>query len=180
MSGPPPPYPGEKGQEAGYPPQPQGYGQPPPPQGYPQGGYGQPQPYGHPGYAGGYPAQPGYGQPQQGYGQPQPGYGPPPPQGYGGQQQQGHTTVVVGQPTTTVLVQQFREAPVNTSCPHCHAQVITATQYETGTFAWIICLVLCIVGCWPCCLIPFCVDGCKDVTHSCPNCKQVISRWNRM
>nr|AHI17292.1 lipopolysaccharide-induced TNF factor 2-c [Mytilus galloprovincialis] len=147
MSGPPPPYPGEKGQEAGYPPQPQGYGQPPPPQGYPQA------------------AQPGYGQPQQ---------------GYGGQQQQGHTTVVVGQPTTTVLVQQFREAPCNTACPHCRAQVITATQYETGTFAWIICLVLCIVGCWPCCLIPFCVDGCKDVTHSCPNCKQVISRWNRM
>ncbi|CAG2247341.1 unnamed protein product [Mytilus edulis] len=126
------------GQEAGYPPQPQGYGQPPPPQGYPQGGYGQPQPYGHP-------AQPGYGQPQQGYGQPQPGYGPP-QQGYGGQQQQGHTTVVVGQPAATVLVQQFREAPVNTSCPHCRAQVITATQYETGTFAWIICLVLCIVG----------------------------------
>ncbi|XP_052071642.1 cell death-inducing p53-target protein 1 homolog isoform X4 [Mytilus californianus] len=164
MSGPPPPYPGEKGQEAGYPPQPQqGYGQPPPPQGYPQAGYGQPQPYGHP-------AQPGYGPPQQGYGQPQQGYA----------QQQAHTTVVVGQPTATVLVQQFREAPVNTACPHCRAQVITATQYETGTFAWIICLVLCIVGCWPCCLIPFCVDGCKDVTHSCPNCKQVISRWNRM
>ena len=75
-------------------------------------------------------AQPGYGQPQQQFGQ---------------QQQQAHTTVVVGQPQT-VLVQQFREAPVNTQCPHCHAQVITATQYETGTFAWIICLVLCIVG----------------------------------
>ncbi|XP_076073539.1 uncharacterized protein LOC143045110 isoform X3 [Mytilus galloprovincialis] len=173
MSGPPPPYPGEKGQEAGYPPQPQGYGQPPPPQGYPQAGYGQPQPYGHP-------AQPGYGQPQQGYGQPQPGYGQP-QQGYGGQQQQGHTTVVVGQPTTTVLVQQFREAPCNTACPHCRAQVITATQYETGTFAWIICLVLCIVGCdLGCCFIPFCVDGCKDVIHTCPSCRQVISRWNRM
>ncbi|XP_052071643.1 cell death-inducing p53-target protein 1 homolog isoform X5 [Mytilus californianus] len=154
MSGPPPPYPGEKGQEAGYPPQPQqGYGQPPPPQGYPQA------------------AQPGYGPPQQGYGQPQQGYA----------QQQAHTTVVVGQPTATVLVQQFREAPVNTACPHCRAQVITATQYETGTFAWIICLVLCIVGCdLGCCFIPFCVDGCKDVIHTCPSCRQTISRWNRM
>ena len=150
MSGPPPPYPGGKGQEAAY-------TQPPPPQGY---------------------AQPQQQVPQQGYPQQaQPGYGQPQPQ-YG--QQQASTTVVVGQPQT-VLVQQFREAPVNTQCPHCHAQVITATQYETGTFAWIICLVLCIVGCdLGCCFIPFCVDGCKDVNHSCPNCRQTISRWNRM
>ncbi|XP_021374460.1 cell death-inducing p53-target protein 1 homolog isoform X10 [Mizuhopecten yessoensis] len=138
MSAPPPPYPGTKGQESGYP------AQPPPPQGY---------------------AQP-YGAPPQG----QPGYS----------QQQGQTTVVVAQPAVTV-VQQFRESPVHTRCPHCQAEVVTATQYETGTFTWIICLVLCIVGCdLGCCFIPFCVDGCKDVAHSCPNCRTVISRYNRM
>ncbi|XP_033751132.1 cell death-inducing p53-target protein 1 homolog isoform X13 [Pecten maximus] len=117
-----------------------------------------------------YPAQP-YGQPAQPYGQPgQPGY----------PQQQGQTTVVVAQPAVTV-VQQFRESPVHTRCPHCQAEVVTATQFETGSFTWIICLVLCIVGCdLGCCFIPFCVDGCKDVTHSCPNCKTVISRYNRM
>ncbi|XP_060063400.1 cell death-inducing p53-target protein 1 homolog isoform X3 [Ylistrum balloti] len=146
----PPPYPG-KGQEAG---------QPYPAQPPPQGGYGQP--YGAPPPAA-YPAQP-YGQPGQ------PGY----------PQQQGQTTVVVAQPAVTV-VQQFRESPVHTRCPHCQAEVVTATQFETGTFTWIICLVLCIVGCdLGCCFIPFCVDGCKDVTHSCPNCKTVISRYNRM
>ncbi|XP_060063398.1 cell death-inducing p53-target protein 1 homolog isoform X1 [Ylistrum balloti] len=154
----PPPYPG-KGQEAG---------QPYPAQPPPQGGYGQP--YGAPPPAA-YPAQP-YGQPGgHPYGQPgQPGY----------PQQQGQTTVVVAQPAVTV-VQQFRESPVHTRCPHCQAEVVTATQFETGTFTWIICLVLCIVGCdLGCCFIPFCVDGCKDVTHSCPNCKTVISRYNRM
>ncbi|XP_069123876.1 cell death-inducing p53-target protein 1 homolog isoform X11 [Argopecten irradians] len=160
MSAPPPPYPG-KGQEAGYPaqpPPPQGYGQPygaPPPAAYPAQPYGQPAPYGQPVYIN-YPGQPGY------------------------PQQQGQTTVVVAQPAVTV-VQQFRESPVHTRCPHCQAEVVTATQFETGTFTWIICLVLCIVGCdLGCCFIPFCVDGCKDVTHSCPNCKTVISRYNRM
>ncbi|XP_021374458.1 cell death-inducing p53-target protein 1 homolog isoform X8 [Mizuhopecten yessoensis] len=147
MSAPPPPYPGTKGQESGYP------AQPPPPQGYAQ-------PYGAPPQ--GYPAQP-YGQPGQ------PGYS----------QQQGQTTVVVAQPAVTV-VQQFRESPVHTRCPHCQAEVVTATQYETGTFTWIICLVLCIVGCIPCCVIPFCVDGCKDVIHTCPNCHQSVSRYSRM
>ncbi|XP_021374453.1 cell death-inducing p53-target protein 1 homolog isoform X3 [Mizuhopecten yessoensis] len=161
MSAPPPPYPGTKGQESGYP------AQPPPPQGYAQ-------PYGAPPQ--GYPAQP-YGQPGQPYGQPAP-YGQPGQPGYS--QQQGQTTVVVAQPAVTV-VQQFRESPVHTRCPHCQAEVVTATQYETGTFTWIICLVLCIVGCdLGCCFIPFCVDGCKDVAHSCPNCRTVISRYNRM
>lgn len=150
MSQPPPPYPGKGPEPGAYPPQGQA-----PPQGYAQ-------PYGQPAYG-----QPPYGQP---YGQPvQPGYA-----------QQGQTTVVLAQPAVTV-VQQFREAPVHTRCPHCQAEVVTATQYETGTFAWIICLVLCLVGCdLGCCLIPFCVDGCKDVVHTCPNCRHQISRYNRM
>ncbi|XP_061181805.1 cell death-inducing p53-target protein 1-like isoform X1 [Saccostrea echinata] len=155
----PPPYPGNptKGPEPGYPPP----GQAPPMQGYSQ-------PYGQPAQPGGYPQQP-YGQPA--YGQ-YAGYGQP--QGY------GQTTVVVAQPALT-MVQQFRETPVHTRCPHCQAEVVTATSYETGTFAWIICLVLCLVGCdLGCCFIPFCVDGCKDVTHSCPNCRQVVGRYNRM
>ncbi|XP_033751147.1 LITAF domain-containing protein-like isoform X15 [Pecten maximus] len=133
-----------------------------------------PPPYPGKGQEAGYPAQP---PPPQGYGQP---YGAPPPAGQPGYpQQQGQTTVVVAQPAVTV-VQQFRESPVHTRCPHCQAEVVTATQFETGSFTWIICLVLCIVGCIPCCIIPFCVDGCKDVIHTCPSCHQTISRYSRL
>ncbi|KAL8573745.1 hypothetical protein ACOMHN_019019 [Nucella lapillus] len=178
MSGPPPPYPGAEGAypppNPGYPgpydakmgaPPPAAYGAPPPPGSYPA--YGAPPP------PGSYPGQPAYGQPPYGqpaYGQPvQPGYGP-----------SGQTTVVVTQPALAV-VQTFRESPVHTRCPHCQAEVVTGTQYETGTFTWIICFILCLVGCdFGCCLIPFCVDGCKDVIHSCPNCRQQVARWSRM
>ncbi len=65
----------------------------------------------------------------------QPAYGQPP------------GAVIVTQPmVTTTVVQQFRESPVQTVCPHCQAQIVTATQYETGTFTWLICAVVCLVG----------------------------------
>ncbi|XP_046339167.1 cell death-inducing p53-target protein 1-like isoform X3 [Haliotis rufescens] len=164
MSGPPPPYPGGPAypiDNKGVPP-PGQYPPPgPPPPGYPaQPGYPQQpgQPYGVPGYH-------GYSQPGQ-------------PGGY--PQGQASTTVVVQQPTIAV-VQQFREAPVQTQCPHCAAQIVTATHYDNGTFTWVICLILCLVGCdFLCCLIPFCMDGCKDVIHTCPNCKAMVARWSRM
>jgi len=34
--------------------------------------------------------------------------------------------------------------------------------------------------CWCCCFIPFCIDGCKDVTHTCPNCQHVVGHYNRL
>ncbi|BFZ18096.1 hypothetical protein BsWGS_21135 [Bradybaena similaris] len=167
-SGPPPPYPGtdSKGNQA------YGYGAPQPPQaGYPMGGYPPPQP-GYPP-----PSQPGYPPPSQpGYPPSQAGY--PPAQGYAYTGQ--NTTVVVSQPPLT-LVQTFGSVPVRTCCPHCKADIITATHFESGTFSWVVCFVLCLVGCvLGCCLIPFCVESCQDVVHTCPNCHQHIARWNRM
>ncbi|XP_052264418.1 cell death-inducing p53-target protein 1 homolog isoform X3 [Dreissena polymorpha] len=149
----PPPYPGNE------------KGMPPPNPAYPQQA---------PGYApqyGGYAPQYG-GYPQQGPGHPQQGY----PAQYG----QQATTVVVAQPAYTV-VQHFRESPVRIKCQFCQADIVTSTYYETGTLTWVACFVIAIVGCWiGCCLIPFCMDACKDVVHQCPNCNQQVGRYNRM
>ncbi|XP_052791283.1 LITAF domain-containing protein-like isoform X2 [Mya arenaria] len=139
-----------------------------------------PPPY--PGNEKGMPPPPNPAYPQQqgpaAYPQQQQGY----PGGQYGQQQYGQqgTTVVVSQPAYTV-VQHFRESPVRIKCQFCQADVVTSTFYETGTLTWVACFVIAIVGCWiGCCLIPFCMDACKDVVHQCPNCNQQVGRYNRM
>ncbi|KAK7507369.1 hypothetical protein BaRGS_00001304 [Batillaria attramentaria] len=126
-----------------------------------------------------YPPNPNAPQPAY-YSQPQGhGYSYNQPGAYG-HQGGGATTVVVHQPTVAV-VQSFRQVPVRTRCPACQAEITTSTHYEVGTLTWIICVIVCLIGCYlGCCLIPFCVDGCKDVVHSCPNCRTQVARWSRM
>lgn len=75
----------------------------------------------------------------------QPGGYPPQPKSTGyGSQQSNPTVVVTGQPT--VLIQQFREAPVRTHCQSCGADILTSTHYETGTMTWVVAGVMCIIG----------------------------------
>ncbi|XP_062610125.1 lipopolysaccharide-induced tumor necrosis factor-alpha factor homolog [Saccostrea cucullata] len=91
-------------------------------------------------------------------------------------------------PATTVVmhhhqpnIHMFRELPVRMRCQYCSAEITTSTTYETGTLTWVIAGILLLFGLWlGCCLIPFCVDGCKDVVHRCPSCQQVVGKFNRM
>ena len=47
----------------------------------------------------------------------------------------------------------------------------TTSIKETGVF---------VVRLWlGCCLIPFCLDSCKDVVHICPNCRATVGRYSR-
>lgn len=127
------------------------------------------------------PPSQGYPAPQGGYAPPpgqQPGYAPPPGPPAGYPPPQGVT--VVAQPVAVVACQSMRECPVRVSCPSCRADVMTATTFETGTMTWLLVGILCIIGCWPCCLIPFCVEGCKDVIHTCPNCQAQVGVYRRM
>lgn len=56
------------------------------------------------------------------------------------------SVTVITQPGIMIAGQQFREHPVRTKCPACQAEVMTSTSFETGTFAWVIALVLCLFG----------------------------------
>ncbi|XP_026159511.1 lipopolysaccharide-induced tumor necrosis factor-alpha factor homolog isoform X2 [Mastacembelus armatus] len=80
-----------------------------------------------------------------------------------------------------IVVQQLpADAPGQMMCPHCQSNVVTTIKYNVGMLTWIICGVLGVLMCWPCCLIPFCVKDCKDVEHSCPTCHAVLHIHKRM
>jgi len=185
----PPPYPAD-GKGYGAPPgaPPPGYAPQPgaPPQGYPPAQPGYP-PAAQPGYPPaqqGYPpAQPGYPPAQPGYPPAQPGY-PPAQPGYQAANPgytTNTTTIITAQPAVvTTRAVAFYEHPVSMVCPSCQAQVVSSVQYDVGTFAWLLCLLMAFFGFWICCFIPFCVDSCKDAIHNCPNCHVQLGVYRRM
>ncbi|CAB1428218.1 unnamed protein product, partial [Pleuronectes platessa] len=74
-----------------------------------------------------------------------------------------------------VVVQQLpTEAPGQMLCPRCQTTVLSQTEYKNGMLTWLICGILGFFLCWFCCFIPFFVDACKDVEHTCPVCRTVL------
>ncbi|XP_026080069.1 lipopolysaccharide-induced tumor necrosis factor-alpha factor homolog isoform X1 [Carassius auratus] len=102
----------------------------------------------------------------------------PPPYGF------GQPTVIV-QPTMGPVVAQMgvvnlTDTPGRITCPHCMTDIITETEYINGLLTWLICGTLGFFLCWLCCFIPFCVDACKDVKHTCPNCKNILRIYKHL
>ncbi|UJR17496.1 hypothetical protein I4U23_004391 [Adineta vaga] len=65
--------------------------------------------------------------------------------------------------------------PVQCVCWNCKKQIVTRTEKKNGLVTWLGCGGLILFGCvFGCCLIPFCVDACKDTIHMCPNCNTIL------
>ncbi|MEE6510635.1 hypothetical protein FKM82_030662 [Ascaphus truei] len=129
------------------------------------------------------PQNPGY--PEMSAPYPQPagvGGSYPPPPAYGMGPPQPQPTVIMAPVTSVVMVgSSFGDTPTRTTCPVCHQTIVTRTVYTAGLLTWLIFGLLLLFGCWlGCCLIPFCVDSCKDVDHYCPNCNHHLSKYKRM
>lgn len=58
---------------------------------------------------------------------------------------------------------------------------MTGQRFVNGMLTWLaVGGIAFFGGIFGCCLIPFCIDGCKDVEHVCPNCKAVVGVYRRM
>merc|ERR1711971_1395827 len=137
----------------------------------------------------GYPPPPQQGYPpppQQGFAPPQQGYVPPPQQGYVPPPQQPQQPVVVQvqhNSAPPVARTRFEKFPMAMTCPHCQANITTATTTRSGGCAWLTGLgILFLSGgfCCPCAFIPCCIDDFKDFIYSCPSCNRELGSFQRL
>jgi len=122
-------------------------------------------------------APPPYAGPNLGFqpppGQYPPGHYPPPP--HGGPPPPEQQTVIV---TTISHPAQVGSDPMRLTCPHCHANIVSAVETEANTKTHLFALLLCLFGCWPCCCIPYCMDSCQSKKHTCPNCGAYLGTYS--
>ena len=69
----------------------------------------------------------------------------------------------------------FGADPAIVTCPSCHQNVRTKIKKTAKAEAWVWSSMLCILGCQLCCWIPFVIDSCYEVKHTCPNCRTTIA-----
>lgn len=90
-------------------------------------------------------------------------------------QQQPQQVVVVQQQAVPMTNARIARRPCILFCPMCKKNVQTSCRFCTSTGTWVIVGGLCIVGCVPCCLIPFCMNSLKKAQHFCTVCQAFIA-----
>ena len=79
---------------------------------------------------------------------------------------------------TTVPFLPYGSQPNLVICNECVQQVLTETKATPGFITYCISCLLCLI-CPLCAFIPCCFDDCQDIEHYCPNCKKLLSTYNR-
>ncbi|KAL7736092.1 hypothetical protein ACLKA6_003828 [Drosophila palustris] len=64
--------------------------------------------------------------------------------------------------------------PTLVRCPSCRNDVFTTVLTTPTGRTHMFALLLCLVGCWPCVCIPYCMDSCKASNHYCPVCNAFV------
>ena len=52
--------------------------------------------------------------------------------------------------------------PIEVTCIHCGQHGLTHVDMHVGKYAWCLCLIMCLIGFWPCMFIPFCVTAMNE------------------
>ncbi|XP_049887314.1 lipopolysaccharide-induced tumor necrosis factor-alpha factor-like isoform X2 [Pectinophora gossypiella] len=82
-------------------------------------------------------------------------------------------------PAQTIATGPVLLGPENTvtTCPFCHASVMTAIKYTTTTRTHITALLYCLICC--CCCIGYCSNSAKNTDHFCPNCQRYLGTYEK-
>ncbi|XP_034232719.1 lipopolysaccharide-induced tumor necrosis factor-alpha factor homolog [Thrips palmi] len=79
-------------------------------------------------------------------------------------------------PPTTIVFTSLGRDRSYTMCHHCNAQVMTETTESHKCLAHFFCCIL-MFSCPCCCCLPYCMDSCKVVKHTCPNCHEELGTY---
>uniref|UniRef100_A0AAQ5YSH5 LITAF domain-containing protein n=1 Tax=Amphiprion ocellaris TaxID=80972 RepID=A0AAQ5YSH5_AMPOC len=84
-------------------------------------------------------------------------------------------------PAVILDVDNLPPHPCRTQCPECRQFIMTETFTSVSSLTWLACLMTALIGCVAgCCLIPFCVDSFKSITHKCPKCSTSIKTLKKL
>ncbi|KAG7455685.1 hypothetical protein JOB18_040932 [Solea senegalensis] len=93
----------------------------------------------------------------------------------------------IGDPPTTPApkvildMDNLPPCPCKTRCPECGQYITTVTRTSISSFTWQACFITALIGCVAgCCLIPFCFDTFKSITHKCPKCRTSIGTIKKL
>ncbi|XP_055837333.1 lipopolysaccharide-induced tumor necrosis factor-alpha factor homolog [Episyrphus balteatus] len=69
--------------------------------------------------------------------------------------------------------------PCLVTCPSCHQEQMSTVRMEAATKTHLLAAVLCLVGCFCCVCVPYCVDSCKNANHYCSKCDAYLGVYNK-
>ncbi|CAD7076765.1 unnamed protein product [Hermetia illucens] len=78
----------------------------------------------------------------------------------------------------TVVITPVGPHPVYVTCPSCRQYTLTRMEYEPSSKTHLMAALLCLVGCFICACLPYCMDSCMNGNHYCSNCGAFIGTYS--
>ncbi|KAJ8724900.1 hypothetical protein PYW07_015858 [Mythimna separata] len=91
------------------------------------------------------------------------------------------TGAYIVQPTpyalAMVIGNQMGPEPMSITCPSCKEVIVTRIEARANTKTHTCAFVLCFMCCWPCVILPYFVNKCRNLDHYCPHCSSYIGSY---
>ncbi|XP_037811524.1 lipopolysaccharide-induced tumor necrosis factor-alpha factor homolog [Lucilia sericata] len=81
---------------------------------------------------------------------------------------------IVPKEQTIISYQPVGPLSTNMICPSCRSNIKTLVEHRPSTATHILGLLLCSICC---CCLPYFIDFCRNVNHTCPNCHAFVGTY---